>query len=59
MMHKNLLVVAMRNLINFETIIEKNDEKLLEYIDKRFKVLAIELGIEIKDGKDGSTWSSK
>ncbi|MEK6875640.1 MAG: type II/IV secretion system ATPase subunit [Nanoarchaeota archaeon] len=37
---------AMRQMINFNTIIEKNEEDLLEYIDKMFKVIAIELGID-------------
>ncbi len=45
--HKNLLVVAMRNLINFDNIVQKDNVKLLEYIDKRFKILATELGIKM------------
>jgi archaeal flagellar protein FlaI len=32
-------------LINFDEIIEKKEDALLEYIDKRLKILAIELGI--------------
>ena len=47
MEQKELLVVAMRNMINFETIIQKDNVKLLEYIDKRFKILATELGLKI------------
>ena len=44
---KEQLVTAMRNMINFEEIVEKKHEKLLEYIDKRFKILAIELGMDM------------
>jgi hypothetical protein len=33
----------MRDLINFDVIVEKDEEKLLEYIDHRFKILAIEI----------------
>jgi archaeal flagellar protein FlaI len=45
--HKEEIIFAMRNIINFEDIIKKNKESLLEYIDKRFKLLATELGINI------------
>jgi flagellar protein FlaI len=44
---KNEIITAMNNMIDFETVIDKEKTKLLEYIDKRFKLLAIELGIEI------------
>jgi flagellar protein FlaI len=45
--HKEEIITAMNNMIDFETIVEKERSKLLEYIDKRFKLLAIELGIEL------------
>jgi len=45
--HRKEIVNAMNNMIDFETVIEKEKTKLLEYIDKRFKILAIELGIEL------------
>ena len=45
MAYKEQIISAMRDMINFETIIEKNQETLLEYIDKRFKILTAELGI--------------
>ncbi len=45
--HKEEIITAMNNMIDFETIVEKEKSKLLDYIDKRFKLLAIELGIEI------------
>ena len=38
---------AIRDMINFEEIIERNEEVLLEYIDKRLKLLASELAIDI------------
>ncbi|MCX6750606.1 MAG: hypothetical protein NTZ83_04060, partial [Candidatus Pacearchaeota archaeon] len=44
---KEEIVTAMNNLIDFETVVEKEKTKLLEYIDRRFKLLAIELGIEL------------
>jgi len=44
---KEIIISAMRDMINFHQIIDKEKETLLEYIDKRFKVLAIELGINL------------
>ncbi|MEK6840436.1 MAG: type II/IV secretion system ATPase subunit [Nanoarchaeota archaeon] len=41
------ILPAMRDLIDFDTIIEKETEKLLEYIDKRFKIIAFELGLNL------------
>lgn len=38
---------AMRQMVNFSTVIEKNEEQLFEYIDKMFKLIATELGFEI------------
>ena len=38
---------AMRELLNFNFIIEKSEEMLLEYIDRMFKLIAIELRLEI------------
>ena len=38
---------AMRELLNFNFIIEKSEEVLLEYIDRMFKLIAIELRLEI------------
>ncbi|MBA7668536.1 hypothetical protein ES703_76648 [subsurface metagenome] len=39
--------MAIRDMINYDTIVEKNVEKLLEYIDKRFKIIAFELGLNM------------
>ena len=38
---------AMRDMINFDTIIEKNEDSLMEYIDRIFKLLATELRFNI------------
>ncbi|MCL5730236.1 MAG: type II/IV secretion system ATPase subunit [Candidatus Pacearchaeota archaeon] len=38
---------AMREMISFDIIVEKDLDGLLDYIDQRFKFLAIELGIDI------------
>jgi len=38
---------ALKNLINFETLISKKREDLLDYIDLRFKVLAEEFGMSL------------
>jgi flagellar protein FlaI len=45
--YKDQIIDAMRDIINFDTIIEKDQEKLLEYLDKRFKMLATEFGIRM------------
>jgi len=44
---KDKIVSAMKHLVNYDAIIEKDEEKLLDYIDKRFKLLAVELGINM------------
>src|SRR3989344_5422448 len=38
---------AMRDLINYDVIIKRDQSSLLEYIDKTFKLLLIELGINM------------
>lgn len=45
--HKDQIVSAMRSMINFSEIIGGKKETLFEYIDRRLKLLAIELGIEL------------
>ncbi len=45
--NKEEIITAMRNMINYEDIVEKKEQKMLEYIDKKFKMIAIELGIEM------------
>ena len=44
---KEEIISAMENMINLGNIIEKNEETIFKYIDRMFKILAIELGIEI------------
>lgn len=44
---KEQIISAMREMINFDAIVEKEKETLLEYIDKRLKFLAVELGINL------------
>ncbi len=45
--YRDQIVEAMRDMINFDAIVEKDLEKLLEYIDRRFKMITFELGINI------------
>ena len=41
------ILEAMREMINFDIIVEKDLGGLLDYIDQRFRFLAIELGIDM------------
>jgi flagellar protein FlaI len=41
------LTAAIEDLINFEEIIERDEERLLEYIDQRIRILAVEFGMNI------------
>jgi len=45
--YKEELISSMRELVNFDEVIEKDQDKLLEYIDKMSKILIIELGMNI------------
>lgn len=47
MAYKEQVISAMRDMINFDSIVEKDREKLLEYIDVRFKLIATELGLNL------------
>ena len=44
---KDEIITAMKDLIDFNTLIEKNILKLIEYIDRMFRILVVELGIEL------------
>lgn len=44
---KEEILVAMRDLVDFDTVVEKDKDSLLDYIHQRFKILAIELGLNI------------
>jgi len=41
------LISAMKNMINFDEVIHRTRDALFEYIDKRFKMFAIELGMDL------------
>ena len=45
--YKKQIINAMRDLISFRNIIGKDKNNLFEYLDKRFKILATELGMNI------------
>ncbi|MCK4647830.1 type II/IV secretion system ATPase subunit [Candidatus Pacearchaeota archaeon] len=45
--YKEQIIEAMRNMINFYSVVERGVEALLEYIDKRFKILAVEFGLNL------------
>jgi flagellar protein FlaI len=47
MAYREQIISAMRNMIDFDSVIEKDMEKLLEYIDTRFKIIAVELGLNL------------
>jgi flagellar protein FlaI len=45
--YREQIIEAMRNMINFYSVVGRRVDALLEYIDSRFKILAIELGLEL------------
>lgn len=42
-----IITGAMSDLVDFNTSIEKNQDEILQYLDKRFKILAYEMGLDI------------
>jgi len=44
--YREEMITAMRNFINFDVVVDNELEKLLDYIDKRFKLLSTELGMD-------------
>src|SRR4030042_6689537 len=44
---KDKIVSTMREMINFDQIVKEDVEFLLEYLDKRLKFLAVELGMDL------------
>ena len=42
--YREQITEAMRDVINFYSVVEGKQEALLEYIDKRFKIFAVEFG---------------
>jgi len=47
MNYKSELISAMKDLINFDEAVERSTPGLLDYIDRMFKVLAVEFGMDI------------
>ncbi len=45
--YREQLTSAIKDLINFEQVVERSEDALLEYIDKRLKILAVEFGMDI------------
>ena len=45
--YKEEIIDAMRDMINFHSVVGRKVDSLLEYIDKRFKILAAELGFNL------------
>lgn len=45
--YRSQIVASLRSMINFEEIVGAGGETLFEYIDKKLKLLAIELGIDL------------
>lgn len=41
------LTDAVRNMVNFDIVVEKSEESLLDYIDKKMKILAVEFGMNM------------
>ncbi len=44
---KEKIITTMREMINFDEIINKELDSLLEYLDRRFKYIAVELGMNL------------
>jgi archaeal flagellar protein FlaI len=42
---RDQILLAMKDMISIDTIVDQEQEILLEYIDKRFKILATEMGM--------------
>jgi len=45
--YREQLTSAIEDLINFENVVERDNEALLVYIDQRMKLLAMEFGMDI------------
>jgi flagellar protein FlaI len=45
--YKEELISSMKEMIDYTELVEGDQEKLLEYIDRMFKILATEIGIDI------------
>ncbi|MFQ5531206.1 MAG: hypothetical protein ACE5ES_01180, partial [Candidatus Nanoarchaeia archaeon] len=47
MSYKEEIISAMKEIINFEEVVDKDKETLMDHLDRMFKVLAIELGMQL------------
>lgn len=47
MEQKKEIITSMREMINFEEVVSKKEEVLLDYLDKMFRILVIELGMNM------------
>ncbi len=45
--YREQILETIRDMIDFDTTIEKDTDKLLEYIDEKFKLIAFELGLNL------------
>src|SRR3989344_7471740 len=45
--YRDELISAMENIINFDSIVQKDANVLLDYIDRMFRILSLELGLDI------------
>lgn len=45
--YRNKIVEAMKSMIDFNELVNRSDETIFDYIDKRFKILAMEMGFDI------------
>ena len=45
--YKDEIISAMEEMIDFERVVDKKQESLVDYLDRMFKVLAIELGMDM------------
>jgi flagellar protein FlaI len=45
--YRKQIIDAMRSMINFYSVVARRVDALLEYIDKRFKILSVELGLNL------------
>ncbi len=45
--YKEEIISAMIEMINFEEVVEKSKESLMDYLDRTFKILAVELGMSM------------
>ncbi len=45
--YKEQIIEAMKSMINFQNVVGRRVDALLDYIDKRFKILSVEFGLNL------------